>query len=232
MFEQLEQNLPSGLSAMCMFSTSPLRQAIHAKDPAKVAAILESAGQGSADLINEDYTSDCLFNPFMRNVRPVIQTAVLCHNTEIVRLLLDHGADPNMRGPFGEGAIHLAVRYNDVPALRELVTRGGADLYAQDSNGNYAVHTAVHPVFGFDGSKPERLDMMKCLVEEMGKTSDIELKNGAGQTPLHLAASVGNAAICTYLLENGADVNTLDLTGKKPSDVASSHVQHIFSPAH
>jgi len=37
-----------------------------------------------------------------------------------------------------------------------------------------------------------------------------------GFTPLHLASMVGNLAVATFLLDNGADVNTLDFEGYSP----------------
>ena len=45
-----------------MGNTSPLRRAILDNDDSKVERILQEAGEGSPDLINEDYTSDCLCN--------------------------------------------------------------------------------------------------------------------------------------------------------------------------
>ncbi len=45
-----------------MGNTSPVRRAILKNDTVKLQEILEDAGEGSPDLINEDFTSDCLCN--------------------------------------------------------------------------------------------------------------------------------------------------------------------------
>ena len=50
------------------YSTSTLRRTMRNDDIIGLREILEDAGPGAADLINEDYTSDCLFN-CTRNVQ-------------------------------------------------------------------------------------------------------------------------------------------------------------------
>ena len=47
-----------------MGNTSSLRRAMLKNDPKELERILKEAGEGSSDLINEDYTSDCLYNRY------------------------------------------------------------------------------------------------------------------------------------------------------------------------
>ena len=50
-----------------MGNTSSLRRALLKDDVNELERILQEAGEGSPDLINEDYTSDCLCNRFDLN---------------------------------------------------------------------------------------------------------------------------------------------------------------------
>jgi ankyrin repeat protein len=54
-------------------------------------------------------------------------------NDEMIGLLLDKGADPNVRGPRGETALGFAARYS-VKAVKMLLDKG-ADINAKDDAG-------------------------------------------------------------------------------------------------
>ncbi|XP_076777140.1 60 kDa lysophospholipase isoform X4 [Arvicanthis niloticus] len=56
-------------------------------------------------------------------------------------------------------------------------------------------------------------DTLQAFVE-LGK--DLNLKDYRGQTPLHLAARRGHAAVVTMLLQRGVDVNAHDEDGQSP----------------
>jgi ankyrin repeat protein len=46
--------------------------------------------------------------------------------------------------------------------------------------------------------------------------ADFHLKNNAGSTPLHIAASAGHVEVCLGLLERGADVNLSNKLDQTP----------------
>jgi len=50
---------------------------------------------------------------------------------------------------------------------------------------------------------------------------DINLKDGKGETPLHLAASRGNKSIVELLIQQGADVNAQSRDGSTPIYLAA-----------
>ena len=62
--------------------------------------------------------------------------------------------------------------------------------------------------------------MVKYLLSK--KNKNINAKNNKGQTSLHLACLKGNEAIINLLIQNGANINELDLKGNKPFDLLSS----------
>ena len=50
--------------------------------------------------------------------------------------------------------------------------------------------------------------------------ADVNARDDAGATPLHLAAGAGHLALAEALLEAGADVNATDLQGRTPTGLA------------
>ena len=61
---------------------------------------------------------------------------------DILRLLVQHGADVNVRDEHGQTALHIASRHNNIRVLHELVC-GGADCHAVDRLGRSAIHHAA-----------------------------------------------------------------------------------------
>ena len=84
----------------------------------------------------------------------------------------------------------------------------GADILAQDHNGNNALHIA---------------SLMKYYF-----IVDILIKNGAlvnvtnhqGETPLHLASSMGHFKLTKMLVENGCDIDPVNLENDTPLNLA------------
>lgn len=50
----------------------------------------------------------------------------------------------------------------------------------------------------------------------LGRGANPNIKDFAGNAPLHTAATHGTAAICSALLQRGADVNGVDMAGRTP----------------
>lgn len=72
---------------------------------------------------------------------PVIHGAALNGHIEIVRLLLEHGADVNSPGTSGSTPLHRCIGEHTGPAHMEIVTMllaAGADMGATDDRGHRA----------------------------------------------------------------------------------------------
>ncbi len=61
---------------------------------------------------------------------------------KIVKMLLDHGADPNVREQNGFTALHVAAQNNDVEIIH-LLLLGGADLTLKSTSGKTAMDIAM-----------------------------------------------------------------------------------------
>jgi ankyrin repeat protein len=71
-----------------------------------------------------------------------LHRATIFNQTDIVRLLLGHGADVNARGQRNYTALHFAVALNQTKSV-ELLLRRGADGHAVDGNGQTPMSYAV-----------------------------------------------------------------------------------------
>ena len=49
------------------------------------------------------------------------------------------------------------------------------------------------------------------------------IRNSDGQTPLHIAAQMGNLWIAEYLLRHGTNVNAKDMHGNTPLHIAATY---------
>jgi hypothetical protein len=112
-----------------------------------------------------------------------LHLAAAGHRVELVRFLLEAGADPNSaKNHRRSGPLHYAADGNgpDWNTTRQVQTiqcllDAGADISAQDKNGASPLHRAV---------RTRCAAAVKCLLE---RGSDPGLKNKSGSTPFHLA---------------------------------------------
>lgn len=214
---------------------SPLRRGIRNRDVKSVKQILEDAGNRAPDLINDDYTADCFCTCIERNYQSPLHSACYCYDfsdkeaQEILRLLVKHGADVNAPGLWGQTPLHVAARQDCLP-LAKLFYENGADMYCNqtDSHQFYPVHcAALSPI----AASMRKADVLKYFLEFVGRPEDIQLEDGDGNSPLHVACIWGNPATTAYLIEMGADVRARNNDGLTPREVAKPEIIRVIDRA-
>jgi ankyrin repeat protein len=123
-----------------------------------------------------------------------LMSAALYRDAASARLLLDRGADPNVRNDAGATALMWAV--DDLPITRLLLERG-ADPNVRSADGRTPLLLAV--------ARAGAVDVVKALLDR-GATLDNQV--------LTQAADSGDAAIVRLLIDRGAN------TGALPFDLA------------
>lgn len=138
---------------------------------------------------------------------PPLVVAVEENQIEIVRLLLNHGADVNCKDWTSKNtALDVAEQKGFKPIAEVLQQRG-----AKYSSGS-SFHLAA-----------KNGDIVS-IEEMLSKKQDInEVDAGKGWTALHYAVNYGQKHLVEYLIVKGADVNKKDFLGKNnPIDVLSN----------
>ncbi|HKQ72824.1 MAG TPA: ankyrin repeat domain-containing protein [Blastocatellia bacterium] len=149
-------------------------------------------------------------------------------SVEVIKLLLDNGADLSVGNPLG-----AAARGGDVKVVKLLLERGadpnnstaigrGTSLVSPKNGGEQNKSKGESPIQsvpgnGNNGGTPlmyaahaRNTEVVRLLIE---KGADVNAKyNGAG-TALIPAAEMGDLAIAKLLLETGADVNVKHQSG-------------------
>lgn len=151
----------------------------------------------------------------------VVQRTSSFGSRAAAQLLLDNGANINAKNDAGLTILHLAVQY-DESLVADLLMDWGIDPHATDSTGETALHTAtaskrfghvsrvrINPPLTEQPLTPSE-DVMRLLLRN---GADVNAKNHRGETPLHLAASDGEASRIRLLIESGADINAVDRHG-------------------
>jgi ankyrin repeat protein len=150
-------------------------------------------------------------------------------NVEIVKLLINHGADVNSQDKNGLTALMYAVVKGQYDMAKFLLETG-ADVSAHAVDGSTALALAVadsgdeaNPLA--DRIRPGRLEVAELLVKN---GADVKARNSKGRTPLMIALNdmqgpdqKKTAALVKFLLDNGAEVNVAGSYGETPLMLAA-----------
>ena len=134
---------------------------------------------------------------------------------KVAQMLLDHGADINVRNKNGRTPLHGAV--NELPDNDEecyfnaiqFLLEHGADVVAQDHDHMTPLHVASQ----YHGTRVVRL-----LLEH---SANVDALDNQSATPLHFASRGGSVGVARVLIEHGADVHALDGSHSTPLHFAS-----------
>jgi ankyrin repeat protein len=130
-------------------------------------------------------------------------------NIRIIQLLIDNGANVNVKD--NEGNIPLNLAY--IKGYKE----GVECLLDGGANVNTLLHLA-----SYDGN----LEMIELLFKpKLFKSKyniDVNIKNNTGLTSLYVASLQGHQEVVALLLANRADLSIADESGNTPIHVASS----------
>ena len=154
---------------------------------------------------------------------------------ETLRVLLKHGANPNIRNNSGETPLHLAMSKHNKELVTLLLSHG-ADPNLADNNGftPLCCNTSSHEITDLLATKGANVDHQTnqngyYALHFAAKNGQVEtlrvllkhganpnIRNNSGETPLHLAMSKHNKELVTLLLSHGADPNLADNNGFTP----------------
>jgi ankyrin repeat protein len=125
---------------------------------------------------------------------PALMAATLYGSANMVKVLLDRGANPNVGNKAGATALVWAVP--DPEKVKLLVTRG-AEVNAHSENLNTTP-------FLIAASYPGSVELLRFLA---GKGADLKARDKTGGSALTRALHYADVAAVRFLLENGCSLN-------------------------
>ncbi len=164
----------------------------------------------------------------------LLDIAILENKPKIIQYLFnDRCCDPYTPSSLGSSAVHELMKLSDAQFVVELIKKfkldinrvnprsgitplhvaqanlnqalvgylmaNGADMYAEMADGKNVFQIAI---------EQKDLDFIKCAIKE--HAYDLHHKNSLQECALAMALKAGNLEIAQYLIEAGADINSID----------------------
>ena len=137
---------------------------------------------------------------------------------DIVKLLLHHGANPNIRDNDGTTILHIAALHGDLALFEYLLEHShGCDLMNVELSEGiiprilmcFSKTNALTPIM--IAAKLDNYEICQLLIKK-----GAQFDNNRGMNVLHLAARDGGEAIICLFLDQGCDINEKCPDGKTP----------------
>lgn len=141
----------------------------------------------------------------------LLSESVKAGNLEMVKLLIEHGADIDITDSESQNVLQMAAVKGDKALVAYLIDHG-ADIYHADGDGFTSTHFAAGHGFA---------EIVQLLIESGADPQHPALN---GWTPLH--ACHAHAETTHVLLKNGVDVNKVTKEGYTPLYIAARSGNH------
>ena len=181
--------------------------------------VVEALLRRSAAMVNHKQES---------NGQTALHAAVFHGQTEVLALLLQNGASPNLQDIEGLTALHVAAQRGRTEELNLLLGAKGVDVNKQTRSGVTLLMILCGAVARpsdrrSDLGEDDAADLLRHVISLEGK---IRTRDVTGCTALHFAASSGRHKLCQILLENGASLDAQNAEGESPLHLAARNGHH------
>jgi ankyrin repeat protein len=167
-------------------------------------AVITAAADGNATAMRRLLDRDPSFSRKGYFYTPPIHFAVREGHPEIVKMLLDAGADTEWNGHYGESLIDMAKErgYDRVASLLEQTRDRRGRTPAAETREDHPIHLAA-----------EKGDIRRVRGLLDAEPALINRGDRAGGTPLHRAVLGRAPAVIKFLLDRGANIHAIHGTG-------------------
>jgi ankyrin repeat protein len=140
--------------------------------------------------------------------KTLLTIAILEKNPDLVKLLIEKGANVNESDELNQTPLFVAVNTEQIEIVKLLI-ENGADVNHKDNNGETPLFAAI--------KKEYSNEMVNMLIMNGANVNET---NDCGDTPLYVKASNddsdSNILILMSLIDNGAIVNKTNKKGRTP----------------
>jgi ankyrin repeat protein len=181
----------------------------NARNTIQMTALMIAAKTGSVEVVNALLAAGAEVNapsPF----GSALTFAGFDSKPEMMRLLLDKGADVSASRPDRISILMLAARAGNAAMVRQLLARK-ADLAATDSQGSTSLSYAA---------RAGKTEAARVLLDA---GAAVDAADAEGWTPLMHAAVNGHAAVAGLLVNKGASLKAKDKKGRTALLLAASY---------
>ncbi len=164
------------------------------QDPKGRSALGLAAESGRLEIVRTMLADGVPADPKDKPVSPLVRASRGGH-LEIIRLLLDAGADPNRISAYGNSsALTDAIEQNHLEVVA-LLLKAGAKVNTPVEDKRTALHYAI---------RQKNPDLIQSLLKA---GADVNAQDYWGGTVLHEAAESGSAKLVAQVIAAGADLN-------------------------
>jgi ankyrin repeat protein len=193
----LESRAGAGITDVCR------NIALHSAVRSNHTEIVNLLLQAGADAKSDDILREA-FDDIHHNEDEEVKSKK--DNSLLVKLLIDAGANVNLRNDFDEESlIALAANSNQIQSL-ELLLKAGAEVNSQDIHGKTAL------TYASDRGHSEAKALLKSFGANATKTVEW-YKAEYGDNAFIQATADGRADVVDEMIENGFQVNTQNAAG-------------------
>jgi len=153
--------------------------------------------------------------PVYGDMVSLLHTAIIIESETMANFILKAGGNPNARNSAG------------VPLCKDLLEQKNkviiAAFYDHGGNVNDVIGDDVFkksPLLQVLGSRQVDTDIAKMLIE---RGASIEVLDHSGNTPIHLAAKIGDVPLLEIIIARGANVHQLNEGRHAALDIAIKH---------
>ncbi|MDH4271667.1 MAG: ankyrin repeat domain-containing protein [Candidatus Aminicenantes bacterium] len=217
---------------------------IDIKDPVKLTPLNMAAESGLEAMVKMLIEKGAnIENKHAYGRTPLVGAARERGDINVIRTLLDAGADVNSSDRWGETALDLAAWRGFEEVVNLLLERGAALPVAPAKVGNLLQNAAEKGLTGLFSKVVEKGADLTFSIEDGGtllhvaaaggaipiietllaKGLDINRQDGNGWSPLHFAAEMGRGEAVSFLLVKKADINARTLMGQTPYNIAEEN---------
>jgi ankyrin repeat protein len=164
------------------------------------------------------------------NIQPqytLLCQAIFNNHSEIIKLLLQNGADPNISCSTGNSPLICAILKQNVTAVEALIKHGANINFVDDTlqfHSDTPLIYAINSANDGKGPNPNKMEIIQLLLDN--PNIDVNIMGFNEATPLIRASQMNNLwmdppfgtqiQLVNTLLERGADVNHVDRMGYSP----------------